>query len=132
MCIFCDIVNGKIPCYKIYENNNVIAFLDISNDSNGHTLVIPKKHFKNILDCDKSTLFDVLEVVQKLSKHYVNNCGADGIDVLNANEESAEQSVFHLHFHILPRYKNDGLKVFPSLKKNPLSLEELAKKLKLD
>lgn len=131
MCIFCDIVNGKIPCYKIYENNNAMAFLDLANDSNGHTLVIPKKHFKNILDCDKNVLCDVIEMVQKISKHYVDDCGADGVDIFNANGEIAEQSVFHLHFHILPRYKNDGVKVFPALKKNVMSLEELADKLKM-
>lgn len=131
MCIFCDIVNGKIPCYKIYENNNAMAFLDLSNDSNGHTLVIPKKHFKNILDCDKDVLCDVIEMVQKISKHYVENCGIEGVNILSANEESAEQFVLHLHFHILPRYKNDGMQVYPTLKKNVLSLEELADKLKI-
>ena len=73
MCVFCDIVTGEIPSYKIYEDEKTYAFLDIACDAYGHTLVIPKKHFENILDIDKVTLSDVMETVQKVSKHYVED-----------------------------------------------------------
>lgn len=130
-CIFCKIVAGKMPCYKIYEDDFVLAFLDISNDGNGHTLVIPKKHCENILDCDDKTLTKVFEAVKKISLHYVQNCGATGVNLLNASGKDAEQSVFHLHIHILPRFKGDNLKVFPTLEKNQQTLQEIQEKLKM-
>ncbi len=132
MCIFCDIINKKIPCYKIYEDDNCLAFLDISNDANGHTLVIPKKHYENILDVEQETLNHVINCVKKIAKHYVDNCGAKGVNILNANGKDAEQTVFHLHFHILPRFENDGFSAFPKLDKNKQTLEELQNKLKLN
>lgn len=131
MCIFCDIIDKKIPSYKIYEDDYTYVFLDISNDANGHTLVIPKKHCENLLDVDSETLNHVISTVQKVSKHYVENCGATGINILNASGQDAEQTVFHFHIHILPRFKNDGLMVFPNLKKNEKSLEQIQEKLKL-
>ena len=70
-CIFCKIIKGEIPCYKIYEDEYTFAFLDIAGDVDGHTLVIPKKHCKNILDCDEKTLEYVMKTVQKISKHFL-------------------------------------------------------------
>ena len=99
-CIFCDIVSGKEPCYKIYENDYVLAILDILNDCSGHTLVIPKKHYESVLDCDKFYLEQVILAVQTVSNHYVNNCGFDGVNIMNASGDGSEQSIFHLHFHI--------------------------------
>lgn len=120
-----------MPSYKIYEDKYTYAFLDISNDGNGHILVIPKKHCTNVLDCDEETLAHVLATIKLIGNHLVNNCGFDGVNVINASGESAEQSVFHLHFHVLPRKKNDGMHVFPSLKKNDKTLEELCEELKV-
>lgn len=131
-CIFCDIVSGKEPCYKIYEDEFALAFLDIANDCSGHTLVIPKKHYVSVLDCEKSYLDAVMLVVQKVSNHYVKNCGFDGVNIMNASGDGSEQSVFHLHFHILPRKKNDGLHTFPKLPKNKQNLEKIANKLKMN
>ena len=130
-CIFCKIIKGEIPSYKIYEDDKVYAFLDIACDAVGHTLVIPKKHFTNVLDCDKEYLDAVIEAVQKISNHYVNDCGFDGVNVLNASGASAEQSVFHLHFHIVPRKQNDGLRMWPLTDKQELDLQEIARKLAL-
>lgn len=129
-CIFCKIIKGEIPCYKIYEDENVLAFLDISNDIEGHTLVIPKKHYKNILDCKNEDLTHVIKVIKKISNHYIS-LGYNGVNVLNNNEKCAEQSVFHLHFHILPRKDNDGYKVFPDLKSTENNLTEICEKLKI-
>ena len=101
-CIFCKIINGEIPSYKIYEDEYTYAFLDIAKDIEGHTLVIPKKHALNVLDCETEILTKLLETVQRISKHYVEDLGYDGVNILNASGAAAEQSVFHLHFHILP------------------------------
>lgn len=130
-CLFCKIIKGEMPSYKIYEDKNSYAFLDISNDGNGHILVIPKKHCTNVLDCDDETLAHVMSTIKLIGNHLVNKCGFDGINIVNASGESAEQSVFHLHFHILPRKKNDGMHVFPSLKKSVKTLEELCEELKV-
>ena len=111
-CIFCKIVSGEIPSYKIYEDENVLAFLDIAGDVDGHTLVIPKNHCKNILDASAETLQNVILAVQKISNHYID-LGYDGVNVFCANNEEAQQSVFHLHFHIVPRKKSDNLDAFP-------------------
>ena len=130
-CIFCKIIEGEIPSYKIYEDDKVYAFLDIACDAIGHTLVIPKKHCTNVLDCDKEYLDAVIEAVQKISNHYVNNCGFDGVNVLNASGTSAEQTVFHLHFHIIPRKLGDGLHMWPLTGKQEHDLGAIATKLAL-
>ena len=131
-CIFCKIIKGEIPCYKIYENEYILSFLDIANDVEGHTLVIPKKHFKNILDCDEKYLNEIINAIQLISNHYVNHCGYDGINVLNNNEVSAEQSVLHLHFHIIPRKNDDENKIYPQFKPHNAILEQTYTKLKIN
>ncbi len=128
-CIFCKIVKGDIPCYKIYEDEHTLAFLDIANDAYGHTLVIPKQHFVNHLDCDTQVLTHVISTVQKIIKHYVNDCGFEGANVLNANQEVSGQSVFHLHYHVIPRKKGDGICGFPELKKQNFDLAKIKEEL---
>lgn len=130
-CIFCKIIKGDIPSYKIYEDDYVYAFLDIACDVYGHTLVIPKKHFTNVLDCDKLYLSKVMEAVQLISNHYVNDCGFDGVNVLNTNGQSAEQSVFHLHFHVIPRKAGDGIKAWPFGDKLDIDLQQVHQQLAL-
>ena len=95
MCIFCKIINGEIPSYKIYENDKVYAFLDIAKDVDGHTLVIPKKHVSDIMEADNETLLAVMEGIKVVTDHYVS-LGYDGVNVMNASGVAAEQSVFHL------------------------------------
>lgn len=129
-CIFCKIINGEMPSYKIYEDDFCLAFLDISNDIFGHTLVIPKKHYENVMTCDNKTLSRIMETCKKIGTHYVKDCGFDGFNILNACGKAAEQSVFHVHFHILPRKENDGEKVFPKLSGSGCELEEVCQKLK--
>ena len=131
MCVFCKIINGELPSFKIYEDEYTCAFLDISKDMDGHTLVVPKKHVENVLDCDSETLAHVMDTVKLVSNHYVNNCGYEGVNILNASGEAAQQSVFHLHFHILPRKKVDGEDAFPKLSGAKKELEELHKLLKI-
>ena len=131
MCIFCKIINGEIPSYKIYEDEETLAFLDIADDAIGHTLVIPKKHYENILDIDNETLSKVMNVVKKISNHYVNNCGYTGVNVMNASGVDAQQSVFHLHFHIFPRKENDGVRAWPEFGKVNSDFEKVCAELTL-
>ena len=128
-CIFCKIIRGEIPSYKIYEDEYVYAFLDISCDSVGHTLVIPKKHCVNVLDCSSDDLQAVTAAVQKISRHYVANCGYTGVNVLNASGKSAQQSVFHLHFHIIPRKEGDGLNTWGLNDRFDMNLAEICERL---
>ena len=130
-CIFCKIIAGEIPCHKIYEDDFCLAFLDISNDLYGHTLVVPKKHNESVMTCDSTTLGRVIETCKKVGNHYVKNCGFDGFHIFNNNGEAANQSVKHVHFHILPRKKDDGQKVFPELECCGADLSEVCKELKL-
>ncbi len=107
-CIFCKIINREIPSYKVYEDENVLAFLDITQGTKGHTLVIPKKHVKNIYDLDDSTAKNVFSVVIKLSKAIKETFNPIGLNIVNNNDQPL-QSVFHFHMHIIPRYKDDGM-----------------------
>ena len=131
-CIFCKIIKGEIPSYKIYEDDKVFAFLDIANDIYGHTLVIPKNHCRNILDASCEDLGACMSAVKKISNHYINDCKFDGVNIINANEPSAEQSVFHLHFHIMPRHVNDGKKLYPELEKIDDDLTHIHQNLKMN
>ena len=132
MCIFCDIIEGKIPSYKIYEDEKTYAFLDISCDVIGHTLVIPKKHFDSLIDISAEDLCSVMNTVQKISHHYTNDCSFDGVNLINCCGKEAEQSVFHMHMHILPRKSGDNIKVYPTLAKLDLNLESICNELKMD
>ncbi|MDC7293808.1 HIT domain-containing protein [Butyrivibrio sp. DSM 10294] len=87
--------------------------MDIAKDVDGHILVIPKKHCKNILDCDADTLSAVAQTVKTVSNHLADHCGYDGINLLNASDESAGQSVPHFHIHIIPRKRDDGIDAWP-------------------
>ena len=130
-CLFCKIIKGEIPCYKIYEDDYTLAFLDIAKDVDGHTLVIPKKHFNNILDCDEDTINHVMKTIKLISNHYVNNCGFSGINLINNNGKSAEQAINHLHFHIIPRKHNDGTDSWPKFNGTKFELSAMHEFLKI-
>ena len=129
MCIFCKIINGEIPSFKVYETEDLVAFLDISQATKGHTLIVPKKHVENLLTLDNETLQKISvaqkEVANLLSKklgtnnfNFVNNCGS-----------VAGQSVMHVHFHVIPRYEDDNFKMH--IVKNEPNFDELSKLHKL-
>lgn len=128
-CIFCKIVKGEVPSYKVYEDENVYAFLDVANDVYGHTLVVPKKHYENLMDCPDRTLGKIMSSVKKIGNHFVNDCGFEGYNTFNNNGKSAEQAIMHLHFHIYPRKANDGIKISQNFGKQEKSLEEISKEL---
>ena len=112
-CIFCKIIKGDIPSNKIYENDKVLAFLDIGPVNKGHTLVIPKKHCTNILDIETEDLDAVSEVVRKIAPAIKQAVDADGLTITSSNGEAAGQVVMHSHIHIIPRFEDDGLKLWP-------------------
>lgn len=131
-CIFCKIIKGEIPCFKVYEDESTFAFMDVAKDVDGHLLVIPKRHVKNILDCDEQTLCSLMRTVKKVSDHCVNDCGYEGVNLLNASDESAGQSVPHFHIHIIPRKKNDGIEAWPKFDGAKQEIEEVWGKLKFN
>ena len=112
-CVFCRIVSGEIPSMKIFEDEQTFAFMDIAKDVDGHILVIPKKHYQNILDCDSETLAAVMRTVRTVSVHLTTECGYEGVNLLNASEACAGQSVPHFHIHIIPRKRNDHIDAWP-------------------
>jgi histidine triad (HIT) family protein len=107
-CIFCKIVAGAIPSVKIYEDSEVLAFMDIGPIIKGHVLVIPKSHYNPILETPDEVLAKLIAVVRKIACAQVAGLEADGINVTQANGKCAGQAVAHLHFHVIPRYNKDG------------------------
>lgn len=108
-CIFCKIINGEIPSAKVYEDENVLAFLDISQVTKGHTLVIPKVHKENVFALNDEIAANVFSAVPKVANAIKAAYDPIGLNVLQNNGEAAGQSVFHFHMHLIPRYgKGDG------------------------
>ncbi|QNN21108.1 HIT family protein [Planctomycetales bacterium ZRK34] len=108
-CIFCKIIAGEIPCWKIYEDDHVLAYLDIGPLSEGHCLIIPKKHYVTIDQMPTDEAAACMAVVPKLSKAVIAATGAAGWNVLQNNHQVAGQAVDHVHIHIIPRNDGDGL-----------------------
>jgi len=111
-CIFCKIVRGELPSYKVYEDEKTLAFLDIRPINAGHTLVVPKAHSKNIFDISSEDWQRVAEVVRNLANTIEKAILADGINIAMNNREHAGQVVDHAHVHIIPRFKGDGFKLW--------------------
>jgi histidine triad (HIT) family protein len=109
-CIFCKIAAGDIPCSKVYEDESVIAFLDVNPLSEGHTLVIPKAHFDKLDQCPSEVLASIADCTGKVASAVVSGLGCDGYNVLCNNGAAAGQEVDHVHFHVIPR--NSGDQVF--------------------
>ena len=122
MCIFCMIAEGKIPAYKIYEDDLCLAFLDLSQANVGHTLVVPKQHYDNIISLDNSLAAHLFEVTSKLTKCISKALGINDFNILNNCGEVAGQSVHHFHIHIIPRNDKDNIKI--KLSSNKLTDEE--------
>lgn len=109
-CIFCKIVSGKIPATKLYEDDLVLSFLDITPAAKGHALVIPKRHYATLLDMPHEELKQVAEAVQKIAAAtMVALPGVEGFNVLQSNNEAAGQVIPHVHFHVIPRHKEDNI-----------------------
>jgi len=106
-CIFCKIVRGEIPSYKVYEDDDVLAFLDITQVTPGHTLIIPKQHVTDIFELSSELAGKIFAKVPKISQQLKEALSPIGLNVVN-NNQAPLQSVFHYHIHLIPRYPNDG------------------------
>lgn len=130
-CVFCKIISGEFSSYKVYEDEDVLSFLDIANDVDYHILVVPKVHVVNILDCGNELLHKIIEVVKKISNHLVDNCGFTGVNILNASGVSAGQSVPHFHIHLIARKEEDGVDAWPKFNGSKQTLKEVLKQIKM-
>jgi len=110
-CIFCKIIGGEIPCSKIYEDDNFWVMNDAQPLSDGHCLIIPKKHYATILDMPPSLGTELVSLAKKQGLRLIKEKKAEGFNLVQNNFSSAGQFVMHVHFHIIPRKKGDGLKI---------------------
>lgn len=107
-CLFCKIVMGEIPSEKVYEDSEVIAFLDINPRNPGHTLVVPKKHYETILEMPENEAAELFKLVKKMAVAVKKGMKADGISIGQSNERAAGQVIPHVHFHVIPRFLSEG------------------------
>lgn len=129
-CIFCKIVRDELPSYKVYEDANTLAFLDIRPVNAGHTLVIPKEHSTNIFDIAPEDWLAVADTVRRVAVAIEKSVRADGVNIGMNNREHAGQVVHHPHVHIIPRFKGDGLKLMPQRTYKEGEAEQTAKKIR--
>ena len=127
--VFAKIIRGEIPSHKVYEDDVVYAMMDIMPQSDGHVLVLPKKGSRNLLDADPEVLAETIKRVQMLAQSVMTAMGADGFRIAQFNEEAASQTVFHLHFHIIPAYEGVPLRRHADDEADHAKLAEQAKKI---
>jgi histidine triad (HIT) family protein len=127
--VFAKILRGEFPAYKVYEDDRTLAFLDIMPQAPGHTLVVPKAPARNFLDAAPDDLAALIKVTQKIAKAAKSVFAADGINIFQFNEPAAGQTVFHLHFHVIPRQDGVPLKPPASVKEDPTVLADQAARL---
>ena len=132
-CIFCKIVSGEVPCFKLYEDAQTLAFMDISPVHDGHCLVIPKAHYPNVFEVSPRAMGAAAQTAAKVAKAVNQALKPDGLNLIQANGAGAGQSVAHFHFHIFPRKMDDGVAInweryqAPG---NPARLAELAERIR--
>lgn len=110
-CLFCKIVAGELPATIVQEDDRTVAFMDINPATRGHALVVPRAHVKDLLEIGRDDLDAVMAAAQRLAARARDALQADGINVLNACGEAAWQTVFHFHVHVIPRYRDDPLRL---------------------
>ena len=110
-CVFCKIIAGELPANFVDEDERTVAFLDISPATPGHTLVVPRRHTRDLLEIDPDELSAVMRAAQRLAARIESRLGADGINLLNSCRSAAWQTVFHFHVHVIPRYEHDPLRL---------------------
>ncbi len=131
MCVFCKIISGEYNSSKIYEDDKVLAILDLSQATYGHTLVMPKEHCENIFDLNEETAKHLFSVVTKIAKHYNSVIpNLKGLNLLNNNGVKAGQTVMHYHMHIIPRYDDDDLGEMKFIE-HKLDLNSVCQQLKI-
>lgn len=128
--IFAKILRGEIPSHRVYEDDAVVAFMDVMPQGPGHTLVVPKAPSRNLLDADPSTLGPLFTVVKQVALAVKKAFGADGVTVLQFNEPASGQTVYHLHVHVIPRFEGIALKPHTGQMEKPEVLAENAAKIR--
>ena len=130
-CLFCKIIKGEIPCVKVYEDNDVLGFLDISQTTLGHTLVIPKDHYDNFLFVPNDLLGKCFSAAQKIAQALVSGLGAKGVNILVNTNEIAGQTIMHFHIHVIPRYSStDNVRLeFTPAQIEKLNLPDIARNI---
>ena len=129
-CIFCKIIEGELPSYKIYEDKRIISFLDINPINKGHLLVMPKEHHRNLADTPADLLKELIDKVQKLSRALTEAIGVKGFNVMVNNGKVAGQMVEHIHFHLIPRFENDNLHPWPGKTLTSEEMQRTAENIK--
>ncbi len=130
--IFAKILRGEIPSHRIYEDSDTVAFMDVMPQAPGHVLVLPKAASRNLLDADPSVLVKTIPVVQKIANAVKEAFDADGVFVCQFNEPAAGQTVFHLHFHVIPRYEGTALRPHSGQMEDNAVLAANAEKIKAE
>ena len=128
--IFAKILRGEIPSHRVYEDDEVVAFMDVMPQGKGHTLVVPKTPSRNLLDAEPATLAPLMRAVQTVARGVMRAFAADGVTVIQFNEAPAGQSVFHLHFHVIPRFDGVALKPHTGEMEDGKVLAENAEKMR--
>jgi len=129
-CIFCKIVAGELPSHKVYEDDDILAFLDINPVNPGHTLVIPKEHHKDLAETPPELASKLIQTVQKIKPAVLGAVDADSFNVGVNVGEKAGQVVFHTHFHIMPRFEDDGHELWGGKEMDQKELGKIADKIK--
>ena len=132
ICKFCQIINRQIPSWIVYENEKVICFLPKKLEVYGHTLIMPKQHYTDLYDIPEDILYELMKASKKITIAYREKISATGINLMHASGIDGQQSVFHFHIHLLPRFKDDKLNTWPNLPKIETDKDELLEKLRLD
>lgn len=128
--VFAKILRGEIPCHKVYETDRVLAFMDVMPRGDGHVLAIPKTKARNILDVEPDDLAELVKAVQIVGKAAKNALSADGLTIQQFNESAGGQVVFHIHFHVLPRFEGVALKPHTGQMEKPEVLADFASKIR--
>ena len=130
-CTFCKIIAGTLSSNKVYETETVLVFAPLKDGiiAKGQLLVVPKRHYENIYDIPKEELFSLMEVIKYVSQKLKEHFKAEGVNILHASGKVAQQSLFHFHFHLIPRYKDDGLNTWPKTDYKDKNFPEFYEKL---
>ncbi|MBA7569830.1 HIT domain-containing protein [Candidatus Atribacteria bacterium 1244-E10-H5-B2] len=131
-CKFCQIINRQISSWIVYENEKIIAFLPEQLEVYGHTLIAPKQHYEDLYDAPEDVLCELVKVSKKITIAYKDKISATGMNLMHASGVDGQQSVFHFHIHLLPRFKDDKLDTWPNLPKIETNKNELLEKLRFD
>lgn len=124
-CVFCKVVKGELPAYKVYEDDLTLAFLDIYPVYKGHTLVVPKVHAENISDISESDLAAVAAASKKVAKLLKGKLNCEGVNLVQSNGKAASQVIMHFHMHVVPRFINDGLNLWAHGEKPSFDLKKI-------